>query len=67
MPLYEVQDGDRPLFVVATDWADALEAWRKQCVTENPGTEETDHDPLGVRYVSSDDEFIISHDWKGDQ
>ena len=35
MNLYQIQDDDRPMYVVAASWMDALEAWKRQIEVEN--------------------------------
>lgn len=57
MPLYHVQDADRPLYVVAKDWATAIDAWRQQIREENDGDD--GDEPLGVNLVCDDNELNI--------
>ena len=35
MNLYEVQDGDRPMYVVADSWQSALDMWKREIEIEN--------------------------------
>jgi hypothetical protein len=37
MPLFQVQDSDRPLWVVARDWHHAVQQWKDQIAIENNG------------------------------
>jgi len=56
MPLFHVQDSDRPLFVVAKDWHDAYEQWREQIIHENDGDVS---DPQGIQHICDNDELLI--------
>ena len=56
MPLFHVQDSDRPMWIVATDWHDAIKQWQSQIATENNGDV---GDPLGVHHVCDNDELIV--------
>ena len=57
MPLYHVQDSDRPCWVVAASWNDALAQWRTLIAKENDDSD--DADPQGIAYVCDNDELII--------
>lgn len=56
--LYLIQDQDRPCYVVAYDWADALEKWKLQMGRENdiPPTEV--EEPQGISFVCGGEELI---------
>jgi hypothetical protein len=56
MPLFNIQDSDRPLWVVAKDFHDAFEQWREQVIHENEGEV---LDPQGIQYVCDDDDLLI--------
>lgn len=62
MPLFHVQDSDRPLWVVAKDYVDALESWREQIIHENEGEVS---EPQGVQHVCDDDELLIRGQLQG--
>ena len=62
MPLFNIQDSDRPLWVVAKDWGDALEQWREQIIHENDGDVS---DPQGIQYVCDDDDLLIHGELQG--
>jgi hypothetical protein len=57
MPLYQIQDGDRPCWVVATTWDDALTQWRAVIARENDDMDEAE--PEGIARICDDDELII--------
>ena len=53
MNLYEVQDSDRPIYVVAESWTQALEAWKEQMIFENESTPGCGvPEPSGIRLVA---------------
>jgi hypothetical protein len=56
MPLFHVQDSDRPMWVIGKDWQDALSQWKKLIAAENKG--ETG-EPQGIQHVGDDDELIV--------
>lgn len=56
MPLYQVQDSDRPMWVIAADWGRALIQWKELIARENDGEEA---EPDGIMLVCSDDEILI--------
>jgi hypothetical protein len=56
MPLFHVQDSDRPLWVVAKDWSDAIQQWKQQIAHENDGDIS---EPQGVQYVCDNDDLLI--------
>jgi len=59
MSLYYVQDTDRSMWVVATDFAEAVNKWRRFVAKENDCVEDDICDgPSGVQFVCDDDEFI---------
>ena len=56
MPLYNVQDGDRPMWVIAKDWATAINDWKAVIALENNG--ETD-EPDGIHLVCEDEDIVV--------
>lgn len=56
MPLFYVQDSDRPAWVIGKDWQDALTQWKKVVADENDGDES---EPNGIQHVSDDYEIIV--------
>lgn len=60
MPLYHVQDSDRPLYVVAKDFGDAVKKWQHVIYNENgPFDEGENNNPQGVYLICDDDELVI--------
>lgn len=57
--LFHIQDSDRPIWVVATDWQDALNKWRKLIVEEN-GDDEASANPDGIEWVCDSNELLIT-------
>ena len=60
MPLFQVQDHDRPLWIIATDFQDALEKWTAVVKVENDG--EDIGPPLGISWVASDEDVVVRAD-----
>lgn len=58
MPLFNVQDSDRPMWVVAESYGAAVEKWIKFVAKENDMEPEDVEAPDGVMLVCHDDEFI---------
>lgn len=50
--LYHVQDSDRPMYVVADGWQDAVDRWRAQIAAENPDSDCSEDQPDGVTLVA---------------
>jgi len=59
MPLYKVQDSDRPMFVVGESFERALEMWKVQVASENPDCDVSP--PDGITLVADDLEILIAH------
>lgn len=64
MPLYHVQDSDRPMWVIAPSFPEALDKWAKLIVKENPDMEDVglvlaQNPPRGVAHVCDDDELLM--------
>lgn len=60
MPLFLVQDSDRPMYVKAESFGDAVALWERLIAVENDLDPDDVDYPLGVQYVAPDDELI----WK---
>lgn len=56
MPLFHVDDPDRPAWVVAENYADAVRLWELVVAEENGG--DVGDTPRGVTYVCGDAELI---------
>ena len=60
--LYHVQDHDRPMWVVAESYQDAVDRWKEKIAEENPEdcpTKDDVEDPQGVQFVCDDDELLL--------
>lgn len=55
--LFFIQDGDRPMHVVAPDWNAALAAWRRLIASENEGMDAAE--PEGISKVADANELLI--------
>ncbi len=65
MPLYLVQDSDRPIYVFASSMSDAVFKWQTAVAKENDDTVEGIGEPTGVTFLCSDYELIIDSDTVG--
>ena len=62
MKLFQVQDSDRPMWVVAVDWSDALRRWRELIYRENGDIDvenEDEVEPQGIMLVCDGDELLL--------
>ena len=63
MPLFEIQDDDRPMFVVAENYDHALTKWKFLIKSENKEMEGKGDDtwllPNGVRFVCYDSDLLL--------
>lgn len=59
MPLFEIQDADRPMFVIEKDYQAAVDRWNEVVGDENDLTPSEVEPPLGVRIVADNDNLII--------
>jgi hypothetical protein len=57
MPLFHIQDSDRPAYVYAESYAKALEKWTEEIKRENDG--EAGEPSRGISHICDDDELII--------
>lgn len=57
--LYLVQDDDRPLYVLAQDWSDALRGWQLRIRRENDMEADEDCQPTGIQRIAEADEIIL--------
>lgn len=56
--LYYIQDGDRPMYVVASSWVSAIDLWKAKIAVENDQTIGEVDEPQGVQMVCDGDEFL---------
>ena len=57
--LFLVQDADRPMYVVADGFQDALNRWSQLIAAENNCAVDEIDMPDGIQYVASGDDFIV--------
>lgn len=62
--LFQIQDSDRPMYVVASGWAEALAKWQALIKSENYTKFEdllpyTPDQPQGIQLIATDDEIIL--------
>lgn len=60
MPLFHIQDDDRPAFVVADNFVEALRKWESAVADENDGEA---FDPEGISHIADDTDLIVDTDW----
>lgn len=63
MPLFHIQDADRPAYVVAETYGEAEAKWRAAVANENDGDD--CGPPQGIALVCDDSDLIVEHDWLG--
>jgi hypothetical protein len=63
MPLFHIQDTDRPAFVVANGYQEAVAKWQRAIAKESEI--ELVDPPRGVTMLCDDDELIIADDFAG--
>jgi hypothetical protein len=63
MPLYQIKDDDRPMFVQAKTYALAIAKWEQYVTEENA----TDVGPptYGIVFICDDDDLLIDADLPG--
>jgi len=61
MPLFHVQDADRPAYVLAKNYSEAEERWRAVVGAENDweGDDDDFAPPLGIMFVCDDAELLL--------
>lgn len=61
MPLFYIQDNDRPGYVKAKNYEEAVNKWRNAVSKEN---DDCDIDPpKGAQFLADDFEIILETDW----
>lgn len=59
MPLFQIQDSDCPMFVVAEDYNAALAKWIDKMSKDNECQPYEVELPRGIAHVCDDDELIL--------
>jgi len=58
--LFHIQDSDRPVYVVANSFTQALAKWQVLRGIENPEmTQPSSEYPTGIVFVANNDELIL--------
>lgn len=63
MPLFLVQDSDRPAYVVAENWGAAILKWKAAVGPENDLPPEEMDEPRGVQLVAENNDLIVDDDF----
>ena len=58
--IFQIQDNDRPMFVIAGSWGEAVSLWKRAIAIENECVIEEVEEPKGVALVCEEDEWITS-------
>lgn len=56
--LYHIQDADRPMWVVAPNWTEALKRWTNRMALENDQKPEEVETCRGIQLVCEADDLI---------
>ena len=59
MKAFQIQDHDNPAVVIAADWKQAIEAWRRKLMEEFNNPEAMEWDPDGVACLADEADEII--------
>ena len=62
MPLYMVQDNERPLYVVGKDYGQAEYIWRKIIAKENDLKIDEVESPNGISFICEDTDLVLNGD-----
>lgn len=57
--LYHIQDSDRPMWVVALDWPDALNKWKELVSFENEQTPDEIEPCQGIQFVCDSNDLLL--------
>lgn len=60
MPLFKVQDPDRPMWIIADTFGGAIEEWNKVIAIENDIKEDEVDPPIGVEFICPDEDIVIT-------
>lgn len=59
MNLYHIQDCDRPMYVAADSWLDAINRWKVNIAVENEESSDDVEEPEGIVLVAKEVELIL--------
>lgn len=60
MPLFLVQDSDRPLWIVAKDYGEAESIWTDFVAKENDMKVQDVEPPQGISFICEDNDLILT-------
>jgi len=63
VPLYQIQDADRPGFVFAANFSEAIARWSHAVAVENECDVTAVEPPSGVNHLADDEDIIIADQW----
>lgn len=55
--LFYIQDCDRPMYIVAGSWSEAVYSWKTIVAVENDDEIEETSEPAGVSLIADEDEW----------
>ena len=64
MPLYNIQDADRPAWVFARGYEEAEQKWMTVIAEENGIPLDEVDPPQGISFVCENNELIIEDNWQ---
>jgi hypothetical protein len=59
MPLFKIQDSDRPMWVFGNSFSEALQMWQNVIAVENELDSAKEEMPLGINYICDDSDIIL--------
>jgi len=62
MPLFHVQDNDRPLWIVAKNYGQAEFIYKKVVARENEVSIDELEPPLGISFICDDSDLLLGGD-----
>ncbi len=58
--LYHIQDNDRPMWVLASNYGEAVERWKQHIAPENECLPEDVEEPMGVSFVCDANDILTA-------
>ena len=59
MHIFNIQDADRPMYVIAKNWNEALEKWKLHIATENDMAIDEVEEPCGIIRIADSNDLIL--------
>ena len=57
--LFHVKDADRPMYIAAIDWGQAIEKWKAAVAIENEMAAEDVTEPLGIDFICDSQDLML--------